>query len=106
MPQQFTNPANPDIHFKTTGPEIWEDTAGGIDILVSGVGTGGTITGVSRYIKGLKGRAIRSVAVEPSNSAVLSAIRKGERQNRVRTKSRALAPGLNPRSWTSTWSMR
>ena len=70
--QQFKNPANPDIHFKTTGPEIWEDTEGKIDVLVSGVGTGGTITGVSRYIKGTKGKNILSVAVEPTNSPVIS----------------------------------
>ncbi len=72
MPNQFKNPANPEIHFKTTGPEIWNDTEGRIDILVSGVGTGGTITGVSRYIKQEKGKAIRSVAVEPAASPVLS----------------------------------
>ncbi len=72
MPQQFKNPANPAIHFKTTGPEIWEDTEGEIDVLVSGVGTGGTITGVSRYIKHERGKAIESVAVEPAKSAVLS----------------------------------
>ena len=70
--QQFKNPANPEIHFKTTGPEIWEDTEGEIDVLVSGVGTGGTITGVSRYIKGTKGKKILSVAVEPTNSPVIS----------------------------------
>jgi cysteine synthase A len=96
MPQQFTNPANPDIHFKTTGPEIWDDTAGGIDILVSGVGTGGTITGVSRYIKGSKGKAIRSVAVEPSNSAVLSAIRKGEAPKPGPHKIQGLGAGFKP----------
>ncbi len=72
MPNQFKNPANPDIHFRTTGPEIWNDTEGRIDILVSGVGTGGTITGVSRYIKQEKGKPIHSVAVEPANSPVLS----------------------------------
>ncbi|MFU8856234.1 MAG: cysteine synthase A [Deferrisomatales bacterium] len=72
MPHQFKNPANPEIHFRTTGPEIWNDTDGGIDILISGVGTGGTITGVSRYIKHEMGKAIRSVAVEPANSPVLS----------------------------------
>jgi len=70
--QQFDNPANPDIHFRTTGPEIWDDTEGKIDVLVSGVGTGGTITGVSRYIKHEKGRKIISVAVEPVASPVIS----------------------------------
>jgi cysteine synthase A len=72
MPQQFKNPANPEIHFKTTGLEIWEQTGGGIDVLVSGVGTGGTITGVSRYIKGEKKKKIMSVAVEPAESPVIT----------------------------------
>jgi len=72
MPQQFKNPANPAIHEKTTGPEIWNDTDGAIDVLVSGVGTGGTITGVSRYIKNTKGKKIQSVAVEPKESPVIS----------------------------------
>ena len=72
LPQQFKNPANPEIHFKTTGPEIWNDTDGDIDVLVAGVGTGGTITGVTRYLKQEKGKAITSVAVEPSDSPVLS----------------------------------
>jgi len=76
--QQFKNPANPEIHERTTGPEIWDDTDGRIDILVSGVGTGGTITGVSRYIKNTRGKAITSVAVEPSASPVLSQTRAGE----------------------------
>ena len=76
--QQFRNPANPAIHERTTGPEIWDDTEGTIDILVSGVGTGGTITGVSRYIKGTKGKAIRSVAVEPAASPILTQKRAGE----------------------------
>ncbi len=76
--QQFENPANPQIHFDTTGPEIWDDTAGQIDVLVSGIGTGGTITGVSRYIKKVRGKAILSVAVEPEASPVITQTRKGE----------------------------
>jgi cysteine synthase A len=76
--QQFKNPANPAIHERTTGPEIWNDTDGEIDILVSGVGTGGTITGVTRYIKQTQGKAIISIAVEPSASPVLTQTRAGE----------------------------
>ncbi len=76
--QQFQNPANPEIHFKTTGPEIWEDTQGGIDVLVSGVGTGGTITGVSRYIKTAQKKNILSVAVEPAASPVIAQKLKGQ----------------------------
>jgi cysteine synthase len=78
MPQQFKNPANPEIHEKTTGPEIWNDTDGAIDVLVSGVGTGGTITGVSRYIKHTQGKAIISVAVEPTESPVIRQTLAGE----------------------------
>jgi cysteine synthase A len=74
---QFKNPANPAIHVRTTGPEIWDDTDGAIDILVSGVGTGGTITGISRYIKQSRGKAILSVAVEPAASPVLTQTRGG-----------------------------
>ncbi|WP_374485714.1 cysteine synthase A [Zoogloea sp.] len=76
--QQFKNPANPAIHETTTGPEIWDDTDGAVDIFVSGVGTGGTITGVSRYIKQGRGKAIQSVAVEPSASPILTQVRAGE----------------------------
>lgn len=72
MPQQFDNPANPEIHEKTTGPEIWEDTNGSVDVLVAGVGTGGTITGISRFIKNVKQHSLLSVAVEPSSSPVIT----------------------------------
>jgi cysteine synthase len=78
LPQQFKNPANPAVHEKTTGPEIWEDAQGAVDVLVSGVGTGGTITGVSRYIKNTKGRKIVSVAVEPAESPVITQQRAGQ----------------------------
>ncbi len=77
LPQQFKNPANPRIHEETTGPEIWNDTEGAVDVLVSGVGTGGTITGISRYIKNTKRKAIISVAVEPATSPVLTQKRAG-----------------------------
>jgi cysteine synthase A len=76
--QQFANPANPQIHHDTTGPEIWSDTEGQVDVLVAGVGTGGTITGVSRYIKTTLGRPLVSVAVEPASSPVISQTRAGE----------------------------
>ena len=72
IPQQFKNPANPAIHEKTTGPELWEDTDGEVDVLVAGVGTGGTITGVSRYFEKVQGKALYSVAVEPAASPVIS----------------------------------
>lgn len=72
MPQQFKNPANPEIHFKTTGPEIWNDTEGKVDVFVAGVGTGGTITGVSRFFKHGQGQKLHTVAVEPEASPVLS----------------------------------
>jgi len=78
MPQQFKNPANPLVHETTTGPEIWEGTDGRIDVLVSGVGTGGTITGVTRFIRNTKGRKILSVAVEPVHSPVMTQLRNGQ----------------------------
>ena len=78
MPQQFSNPANPAIHEQTTGPEIWEDTDGSVDVIVAGVGTGGTISGISRYIKNTKGKAITSVAVEPEASQIIAQAIKGE----------------------------
>jgi cysteine synthase A len=94
--QQFKNPANPAIHEQTTGPEIWSDTDGQIDIFVSGVGTGGTLTGVSRYIKGIKGKAILSVAVEPSASPVLTQKRAGETLKPAPHKIQGLGAGFVP----------
>jgi cysteine synthase len=70
--QQFKNPANPEIHFRTTGPEIWDDTDGAVDVVVAGVGTGGTITGISRYLKQVRNKPVVSVAVEPSTSPILT----------------------------------
>ncbi len=78
MPGQFDNPANPEIHVKTTGPEIWADTEGKIDVFVAGVGTGGTMTGVSRYIKQMMGKAITSIGVEPTSSPVITQTMHGD----------------------------
>ena len=94
--QQFKNPANPAIHEATTGPEIWDDTEGKIDILVSGVGTGGTITGISRYIKKTKGKAITSVAVEPTASPVLTQTRAGEEVKPGPHKIQGIGAGFVP----------
>ena len=94
--QQFKNPANPAIHEATTGPEIWDDTDGGIDILVSGVGTGGTITGVSRYIKQQKGKAILSVAVEPAASPVITQRVNGEPHKPGPHKIQGIGAGFIP----------
>jgi cysteine synthase len=94
--QQFKNPANPAIHEQTTGPEIWNDTDGAIDIFVSGVGTGGTITGVSRYIKGTKGKPIQSVAVEPTHSPVLTQKRAGEELKPGPHKIQGIGAGFVP----------
>jgi cysteine synthase A len=96
LPQQFKNPANPDIHFRTTGPEIWDDTDGAVDIFVSGVGTGGTITGVARYIKQEKKKAIRAIAVEPIHSPVLTAIRAGEPPKPGPHKIQGIGAGFKP----------
>lgn len=94
--QQFKNPANPAIHEKTTGPEIWRDTDGKIDILVSGVGTGGTITGVSRYLKHTQGKQVLSVAVEPAASPVLSQFRAGEALAPAPHKIQGIGAGFVP----------
>jgi cysteine synthase A len=96
LPQQFSNPANPQIHFSTTGPEIWEDTEGNVDVLVSGVGTGGTITGVSRYIKGEKKWPLVSIAVEPTASPVITQTRKGEEVKPGPHKIQGLGAGFVP----------
>jgi cysteine synthase A len=94
--QQFQNPANPQIHFKTTGPEIWEDTNGAVDVVVSGVGTGGTITGVSRYLKIEKKKPILSVAVEPTNSPVIAQTMKGEPMKPGPHKIQGIGAGFIP----------
>jgi cysteine synthase A len=94
--QQFQNPANPDIHCKTTGPEIWDDTEGRIDILVSGIGTGGTITGVSRYIKSVRGKAILSVGVEPAASPVINQHLRGETLKPGPHKIQGIGAGIIP----------
>ncbi|MBK6686848.1 MAG: cysteine synthase A [Deltaproteobacteria bacterium] len=94
--QQFKNPSNPAIHEATTGPEIWRDTDGNVDIFVSGVGTGGTITGVSRYFKKTQNRAIRSVAVEPSNSPVISQRRSDQPLKPAPHKIQGIGAGFIP----------
>ena len=98
MPGQFDNPANPEIHEKTTGPEIWNDCDGAIDVFVAGVGTGGTITGVSRYIKQQKGKAITSVAVEPSHSPVITQTMNGEALKPGPHKIQGIGAGFIPKN--------
>ena len=98
MPQQFMNPANPAIHEATTGPEIWNDTDGAVDVLVSGVGTGGTISGVSRFIKGRKGKQILSVAVEPAESPVISQTLAGQEPQPGSHKIQGIGAGFIPQT--------
>jgi cysteine synthase len=98
LPQQFDNPANPAIHESTTGPEIWDDTDGGIDVLVSGVGTGGTLTGVSRYIENTKGKKITSVAVEPTVSPVIKQTIAGQPLTPAPHKIQGIGGGFVPKN--------
>jgi cysteine synthase A len=96
--KQFENPANPAIHEKTTGPEIWEDTDGQVDVFVSGVGTGGTLTGVSRYIKGTRGKKILTVAVEPTLSPVITQTRAGQPLTPAPHKIQGIGGGFIPKN--------
>lgn len=98
LPQQFNNPANPQIHEDTTGPEIWKDTDGAVDIFVAGVGTGGTLTGVARYIKNTQGKAITTVAVEPTDSPIITQVRNGEEPKPAPHKIQGLGAGFIPKN--------
>ncbi|WP_304524988.1 cysteine synthase A [Halomonas sp. I5-271120] len=98
MPQQFNNPANPRIHETTTGPEIWNDTDGAVDVFVAGVGTGGTLTGVSRYIKQTQGKAITSVAVEPTDSPIITQTLAGEPLAPAPHKIQGIGAGFVPKN--------
>ncbi len=97
-PHQFENPANPAIHEATTGPEIWDDTQGKIDILVSGVGTGGTLTGISRYIKKTRGKAILTVAVEPDTTTMITAAKAGTEPTHAPHKIQGIGAGFVPQN--------
>ncbi len=96
MPQQFKNPANPDIHYKTTGPEIWEQSDGGVDVIVAGVGTGGTITGVTRFLRETAQKPIISAAVEPEESPVITQQRNGEELKPGKHKIQGIGAGFIP----------
>jgi cysteine synthase A len=98
MLQQFQNPANPAIHEQTTGPEIWNDTDGEVDIVVAGVGTGGTISGISRYIKHTQGKAIQSIAVEPTSSNQITNTLKGEAPSHAPHKIQGIGAGFVPKN--------
>jgi cysteine synthase A len=97
-PRQFDNPANPAVHEDTTGPEIWDDSAGKIDILVSGVGTGGTITGISRYLKKIRGRNVLSVAVEPDTTTMIAAAKAGVEPRHAPHKIQGIGAGFVPKN--------
>ena len=97
-PHQFENPANPGVHEATTGPEIWSDTEGRIDLLVSGVGTGGTLTGISRYIKNTQGKPITTVAVEPESSTMITATAAGEEPTHAPHKIQGIGAGFVPKN--------
>lgn len=96
MPRQFDNPSNPKIHETTTGPEIWDDTDGKVDVFVSGVGTGGTLTGVARYFKNIRGKALHVVAVEPEASPVISQTLAGEPIKPAPHKIQGIGAGFIP----------
>lgn len=96
LPKQFENPANPEIHEQTTGPEIFEDTDGKVDIFVAGVGTGGTISGVSRYLKNTKGLALKTVAVEPESSPLIGQTLRGEELTHAPHKIQGIGAGFIP----------
>jgi cysteine synthase len=96
LPQQFKNPANPGVHFSTTGPEVWDGTAGGVDVFVAGIGTGGTISGVARYIKQVRGKQILAVGVEPSASPVISQFLRHEPLKTGPHKIQGIGAGIIP----------
>ena len=96
MPGQFSNPANPAVHEETTGPEIWQDTDGAIDVLISGVGTGGTLTGISRYIKNTQGKAITTVAIEPESSTLIRSAKAGTEPSHAPHKVQGIGAGFIP----------
>ncbi len=98
LPQQFENPANPRIHEDTTGPEIWNDTDGNVDIFVAGVGTGGTLTGVSRYLKQTRGKAVTTVAVEPTDSPIITQVLNGEQPKPAPHKIQGIGAGFVPKN--------
>ncbi|HEY4713154.1 MAG TPA: pyridoxal-phosphate dependent enzyme, partial [Aquirhabdus sp.] len=98
LPQQFENPANPKIHRETTGPEIWAATGGNVDAFVAGVGTGGTISGVSQYFEQIKGKALHSVAVEPTESPIISQTRNGEDIKPAPHKIQGIGPNFIPKN--------